>query len=191
MAAAAMPILAGVAGTGGAAGTVGLFGAGGALSLTAGSIGLPTLFSAVLTGASAFSQMRAGNMQASLYNMQAQQSLMSARMESLKGRQQALQIREKLERDLASQNATFAARGMLSGEGSALAASEKSQANAESDINIATFGAEMGSESEKMQAAQYGISAKSAKKSGVIDAMGTISDSKSISKIGTALLGSL
>lgn len=163
------------AGAGAAAGAgAGLFGTG---------ISGGTLLSGLLTGASAFGQMQAGNMQADIMNIQARQMELNARMESIKGRQQALQIRKQLDRDLASQNATFAARGVLSGEGSSLAAADISRKNAEEDINIAMFGAKMGSESDRLQAAQYRAEGGAAKTAGRIEAINTISTYRPVASL--------
>jgi hypothetical protein len=190
------PLLSATAG----ASTVGLFGAGGVFSasVAASTIGGAVLkfagselLSGLLTGAGAFGQIQAGNMQADILNMQARQSELSARQESLKGRQQSLAIKKQLERDLSSQNATFAARGVLAGEGSAAAAAEESRQNASDDIDIATFGAEMGSESEKIQAAQDRISAAAAKKAGRNEAINSIAGSKAIRNTANSLLGNL
>lgn len=163
------------------ASTVGLLGAGGVFAPAAGSIaagissiGAGSLLSGLMTGAGAFGQMQAGNMQQKILNLQAQQSELNARMEGLKGRSQALQIRNQLDRDLASQNATFAARGVLQGEGSAMAAADSSKKNAQDDIDTALFGAKMGSESDKLQAAQYRAEGKAAKTAGRIEAINAV-----------------
>lgn len=181
----------------GGASTVGLFGAGGVFSasVAASTIGTAalkfagsSLLSGLLTSSAAYGQIQAGNMQAEIFNMQARQSELSAKQESLRGRQQSLQIKKQLERDLAGQNATFAARGVLAGEGSAEAAAAASRENASEDINLATFGAEMGSESQKIQAAQDRISASAAKKSGRNEAISSIAGSKAVQNLGTSLL---
>lgn len=149
------------------ASTVGLLGAGGVFAPMAGSlftsIGAGTLLSGVMTAASAFGQIQSANMQAQALNMQARQADIQARNELLRGRQTSLAIRQQLERDLAGASATFAARGVLQGEGSSQAALDKSRANATDDINIAMYGAKMGSESEMMQGQQYRAEAKATK----------------------------
>lgn len=171
-----------------AIGTTGLFGAAGAVGagglITGAMSGIGgSLLSGLLTGASAFGQMQAGNMSAELLNIQAQQSELSARMETVKGRQQALQIRKELDRNLASQNATFAARGTLAGEGSSAAAADASRKNAAEDIEIATFGAAMGSESEKLEAAQYRAKGANAKTAGTINAIKTVSNYRPVASL--------
>lgn len=158
-----------LSGTAGAS-AVGLVGAGGVFAPAAGSIagalgsiGGMSLLSGVMTAASAFGQIQSANMQAASLNMQARQADIQARNELLRGRQTSLAIRQQLERDLAGASATFAARGVLAGEGSAQAALDKSRADATEDINIAMYGAKMGAESEMMQGQQYRMEAKASK----------------------------
>lgn len=170
-------------GTTGLFGAAGSLGAGGIISGAASSLFGSSLLQGLLTGAGAFGQMQAGNMQASILNMQAQQSELNARMESIKGRTQALQIKKQLDRDLASQNATFAARGVLAGEGSAKAAADISRENAEEDINVAMFGARMGSESDRLQAAQYRAEGSAAKTAGRVEAINTISTYRPVASL--------
>lgn len=172
-----------------AVGTTGLFGAagasgtGGIITGALSSLGGGSLLSGLLTGASAFGQLAAGDMSASLMNLQAQQSELSARYETIKGRQQALQIRKELDRNLASQNATFAARGSLAGEGSSAAAAEASKINAAEDIDLATFGAAMGSESERFEAAQYRAKGASAKTAGTVNAIKTVANYRPVASL--------
>lgn len=172
------------------ASTVGLLGAGGVFAPAAGSIaagigsiGTGSLLSGILTGAGAFGQMQAGNMQQRILNLQAQQSELNARMEGLKGRQQALNIKNQLDRDLASQNATFAARGVLQGEGSAAAAAESSKKNAQDDIDTAMFGAEMGAASDRLQASQFRAEGKAAKTAGRVEAISSIASYRPVQSL--------
>lgn len=181
----------GAIGTQGLFGAAGSFGAGGLITGAVSSIGGSTLLSGLLTGASAFGQVQAGNMNANILNLQARQSELNARMETIKGRQQALSIRQQLDRDLASQNATFAARGILDGEGTAAAAAAASRKNAAEDINIAQFGAAMGTESDRLQSAQYKAEAGSAKSAGYTSAVSTIAGSRSVTNITQSLLEGL
>jgi hypothetical protein len=176
------------------ASTVGALGAGGVFSAKIAGASLlkiagGNLLSGLLTGASAFSSIQAGNMQMDILNAQARQADLNARMETLKGKQQALTIRKQLDKDLASMNATFAARGVLAGEGTAAAAEEESRRNAEEDINIARFGAEMGAESDRMQAQQYRMEAGAARSAGVTNALNTITNSRSVRNLSTSLIG--
>jgi hypothetical protein len=167
---------------------VGAIGAGGVFSasVAAGTLAKvvgSSLLTGLLTGASAYGQIQAGNMQADILNMQARQSELSARQETLKGRQTALAIRKDLERTLAGQNATFAARGVLQGEGSAAAAAEASSKNAADDIDLATFGAAMASESEKLEAAQYRAKGQSAKTAGRVNAVNTVTSYRPVASL--------
>ncbi len=158
--------LAALGGTGaaGATGaTAGLFGAGGSFSLltTAGTLA---------TGLSVASSVQAGRSQQSVYNAQAKQAQLQARNTILQGRQQSLVIKEQLNRDLATQAAGFAARGILSGEGSSLAAMEQSNVAATRDINYAMYGANMGYAQNMSQSQQYKISGSASKMSGYVNA---------------------
>lgn len=179
-----------LSGTAGAS-TVGLLGAGGVLAPAAGTLfsgGVGSLLSGLLTGASAFSQVQAGNLNAQILNIQARQSDLNARQETVKGRQKALAIKDNLERTLAGQNATFEARGVLQGEGSALAAEQASRDNASKDIDSAMFDAQFASESEKLQGTQFRSEAKSSKSAGYTRAAETLAGSRTIRNLGTSLL---
>jgi len=139
----------------------------------AGGIGatLSTIASVGLTAASAFSSISAGNEQAASLNLQARQSTLNARAERLEGKRQSLAISEQLSRDLASQNALFGARGVLQGEGSSLAASQKAKENASADIKAAQFNADIAALSAEQRAANARSEASTAKSSGVIGAV--------------------
>lgn len=182
---------------GSAVGTTGLFGVAGSFAPTLGSVAGfmggtgGSLLSLGLTGASAFGQIAAGNSSASILNLQAQQAELNARMQGIKGREEALTIKRQLDKDLASQNALFSARGVLQGEGSALAASKTAKANAKADLEVAQFGAEMGSESDKLRASQYRTEAKVARKSGRTEALNTIAGSRTVQNFGYSLLGGI
>ncbi len=153
------------------AGTAGLFGAGGSFSLlsTAGTLA---------TGLSTVSSIQAGRQQSAVYKAQARQAELQARNTLLQGRQQSLAIKEQLNRDVATQAAGFAARGVLSGEGSALAAMEQSKLNASRDIEYAMYGANMGYYQGNAQAAQYRTSASASTLSGYTNAVNTLTRSK-------------
>ena len=189
-------VSAGFTAGGSAVGTAGLFGAGGSFgmggTLLSGFVGSGgSLLNLGLTAASAFGQVQAGNSSAAILNMQAQQAELNARMETIKGRESALTIKKQLDKDLASQNALFSARGVLQGEGSALAANKTAKANAKADIEVAQFGAEMGSESDKLRASQYKTGAKAAKKSGKTEAINTIASNRTVQNFGYSLLGGI
>lgn len=172
--------------TGGAS-TVGLLGAGGVFAPAAGTLASISLTSAVgagLTAASAFSSIQAGQQQADALKIQARQSGLNARTERLEGRRQSLQIQDQLERDLASQNALFAARGVLQGEGSAEAAKEEATRQATRDIDLARFNTDIAALNAEQRAANARADASAAKKQGIFDAIGTISTFKKPSLVG-------
>lgn len=181
-----MEILVGAAATaatGGAAATAataGIFG-------TAGAVTAGGLLSGGLTAASMFGSIAGGFQESAILKYQAKQSDLNASYEKLKGRQQALTIKRQLTQDLASQNAIFTSRGVLTGEGSALAAQESSRQNASDDIETARFGADMNAAAETAQAAQYRSAASTAKLSGFMSAGKTFAGSRA----GMSLLGGL
>lgn len=180
-----MEILVGAAATAGASGataaTTGLLGAGGFFG-TAGTLtgaGFGTLLSTGMTGASAFGQIMAGQSQAAIMRFQARQAELQARTEEIKGRQQSLAIREQLERDVATASATFAARGVLAGQGSALAAVQAGKERASRDLEAAQFNTANAADSLRGQAGQYRKEASLAITSGLFGAATTIGDSRS------------
>nr|DAQ81605.1 MAG TPA: hypothetical protein [Caudoviricetes sp.] len=156
--------------------------AAGASAGTAATIG--TIASIGLTAASAFSSINAGKQQAASLKLQARQQTANALSDRLQGRQQALQLQEQLDRDLASQNAMFAARSTLQGEGSALAAQETAQKNATRDIDLARFNADISALSNEQAAANSRADAKAAKTKGYMDALQTIGSYRSPSMPG-------
>lgn len=185
------PLLSATAGSS----VVGLLGTAGTFAPMAGSIagflgstsGF-SLLSGAMTAASAFGQVQAGNTNAAMLNLQAQQADLNARMQTIKGREEALTIKRQLDKDLSSQNALFSARGILQGEGSAAAAVSQSRKNAKEDIDVAMFGANTGSESDRLRAAQYRTEAKVSRASGRTEALNTIGNSRTFRNIGYSLL---
>jgi hypothetical protein len=125
----------------------------------------------------------AGQQQAAVSRFQARQSEMQAKLEGLKGREQALQIRQKLERDLASASASLGARGMLAGEGSALAAVQAGKERASLDINAAQFGAANAADAARAEAAQLRAQASSQRMSGFIGAANTLGSNRIIGSL--------
>lgn len=161
--------------------------AAGASAGTAATIG--TIASIGLTAASAFSSLQAGKQQAAGLEIQARQSGLNARTERLQGKQEAMAIQENLNRDLASQNALFSARGALQGEGSAEAARVTAQNNATRDIDLARFNADIGALSAEQRGANARADASSAKRQGMFDAAGTLASFKNPSAPGTEDFG--
>ncbi len=178
-------------GTQGLFGAAGEFGMGGTVPSMFSSMGGGTLLNGLMTGAAAYGHVSAGNSSAALLNLNAAQADINARMETIKGREQALTIKNQLNKDLASQNALFSARGVLHGEGSALAAGNVAKKNAAADLEVAKFGADTGSESDKLRAAQDRISASAARKAGKTEAISTVVNSRSFQNLGSTLLSGL
>lgn len=170
----AAPIV-GTAGIGGAAATAA---AGGGFLSSIGGIG--TLLSIGQTAASAFGQIQAGRLEQQTLNLQARQSELAARQEALRGKKQALEINKQLSRDLASQNAIFSARGVLTGEGSAEAAMGAATQEAQDAIDLAMFGASQSATAQRLQGQQYRLAGSSARRAGFTRAFDTISSSRTM-----------
>lgn len=146
----------------------------GATKTAAATVG--TIASVGLTAASAFGSVSAGQQQQQALDIQSQQSQLNARVERLKGREQALQVRRNLDRELASQNALFAARGQLQGEGTSAAAEKVSRERATESIENARFNTEISAGNAQNRAAiarSEGRAARSAGTFGAIRAVGT------------------
>lgn len=116
-----------------------------------------------VTAVSVVSTISAGQQQAAALKTQARQADLNAKAETLEGRRQALEIENKLAQDLASQNALFAARGTLQGEGSSLAAQETAQENASKDIDLALFNSDIASLNAQQRGANARADASAAK----------------------------
>lgn len=148
----------------------------GASAAAASTVG--TIAQVGLTAAGALSSLSAGNQQSAAFKLQSQQAELNARAERLKGRQQALNIQSQLDQDLASQNAIFAARGQLAGEGSAAAASSAARDIATANIKQAQFGADISALNAEQRAANLRSEAKSARTGGIVGAAQVLSGFK-------------
>lgn len=144
----------------------------GASASTAATVG--SVVNVGLTAASAFGAVQSGLAQSAALETQARQYEANARLEGLKGREQALALQNQLDADLASQNALFASRGTLQGEGSALAARNEAKKNASRDIDNARFNADIAALNAKQSASNARSNASSAKQSGLINAAGSL-----------------
>lgn len=143
-----------------------------------------TIASVGMTAASAFSSISAGRQEAASLKLQSRQSLVNAKLERQEGRRKALEITDRLNSDLASQNALFSARGQLTGEGSAQAARSKSIENASRDIDLARFDSEIAGLNAEQRASNARSDAKAAKKKGIFDAIDTVASYKRPSLVG-------
>lgn len=152
MAMAIAPLLTAAGASAGTAATVGSL-----LTIGTGALGAMQTISAART-------------QSSIHKSQAQQYELNSELEKLKGRQEALTIKQQRDQNLASINATFAARGGFSGSGTPFQAQVESRANAADAIDTAMFNSSMQAGQLKSQANNLRIEAKSAKRAGYIDA---------------------
>lgn len=115
-----------------------------------------------------------GQQQAAAYKAQAIQYELSAKQEELRGRQQADAIRRTLQANLATQRATFSARGVNPYSGSPLVLAQESQTAAGKDIETAIYGAGMKSASDRLSATQARLEGKAQSTSGMISAAQTL-----------------
>jgi hypothetical protein len=150
---------------------------------TAATIG--TIASVGMTAASAFGAINAGKAEAQSLKIQARQSDLSAQATRLEGRRQALSLEKNLQADLASQNAIFGARGILAGEGSALAAEQESKRAATRDIDLARFGTEIDALGSEQSASNARSDASAAKSAGMMKALGAVADFKPVQSPST------
>ena len=109
-------------------------------SATTALTSLPTLLNLGLTGAGTLLQARGSDVQSESLVVQARQQELAGRTEELRGRQQALRISQQRDRDLASTNAIFASRGIVTSSGTPAQAQVESRRQASEDIEIARFG---------------------------------------------------
>ena len=86
---------------------------------------------------SATSAITSSRQQANLMEAEAAQKKFQAEQETINAKEQANTIQRQLVEDIASQNATFAARGVLISSGSAYAAASRSAQNASRDVQAA------------------------------------------------------
>ncbi len=148
--------------------------------VTAAASGLGTLsaigsvLSPIMTVGSAIGQVSAGMQSSAIYKAQAQQYQLAAKQEELRGREQADRIRRALQKDLASQNAIFSARGIATGTGTPVTLARKSMTEAGADIETAMFSAGQSAGAFRSQAGQSRISAGASKSAGLIGAAETI-----------------
>lgn len=155
--------------------------AAGSLGATGGALStIGTLAQVGLTAASAFSSLQAGGAEAAAQEVAARQAGLNARVEGLRGRQDALDIQRQLSRDLASQNALFAARGGLLGEGSAGAARDIAKERASQNIDTALFNANIAQGNAEQRAINARAEGRAAKRAGVFGAVTSLADFKPI-----------
>lgn len=141
------------------------------ISSVAGAVGT---VGSLLSGVSAIGSILGGNQQAATANAQAKQYELSARTEELKGREQADNIRRSLQATLATQRATFSARGVSNLGGTPVNLAGVSSSNAGRDIQLAQFGAGQSADQARAQAGQSRVDASTAKIAGYTSAASTI-----------------
>lgn len=136
------------------------------------------------TGLSAGASILGGFQQANQLEFQAQQAETQAKLETVRAKQRANLIRDRLNQDLASANATSAARGVLSTQGSARQAQIQSAANASRDIDAVLFGGAANASQLESQADQFRSGATAAKFSGFLNAATRIGSSPQLNPLG-------
>lgn len=154
------------------------------LGLSAGTAaGVGTLLSVGTGVMGAMSAINAGKAQSSMYKNQAQQYELNAQLEKIKGRQEALTLKQQRDQNIASINATFAARGVYSGSGTAAQASIESRKNAADAIDMAMFNSTMQSSQLRGQAANLRTEARTAKRGGYIDAITGLAKNRGVQSL--------
>ncbi len=124
----------------------------------------------LMTGISAGGSLLGGIQESRSLKFKAREAETQARLENLRAKERANLIRTQLNADLASANATFAGRGIVTTSGSALLAREESSKAASRDIETALFGGRAEASQLQSQADQFRSGAKSARVAGVIGA---------------------
>ena len=163
--------------------------AGSAAATTAGAAGtattgytLSSLLGDVLTGASAVSSIMGGIQTYHQMKASARQSELQAGQEKLKATQQSNLIREKMLKEVASANAMFGARGILSA-GSPEQVIRESANQANQDISMAQANGRLAYLQHKAQANEYKQGAAYSLLNGVGNAAFTVSNSKTMNRI--------
>lgn len=157
-----------------------ILGAGAGIGASAGSLALGLGIASAATG------VLSGYQQKQASETQADQARLNARLESLQGQQQALDIQRALRSDLASQEAMFAARGVLQGEGSAMAAQSIARQNANASIDSAMFNASMRRDNAMQRASNLEQQGQSAFLGSIAQGIGTIGSAYSLTGTGSA-----
>lgn len=174
---------AGAAGTVGAALTANTVAAMTAAVGAGSSMGFGTLLSLGMTGIGALGSISGGMQQSAMYKQQAEQAGINAQLEGLKGRQEALAIKKQRDQNLASINATYAARGGYVGSGTPAQAIIESRRNATNDINTAQFNSSMTQSQLRAQSSNYKQEASSARTGGITNAITGIVSSRSVQSL--------
>ena len=163
--------------------------AGSAAATTAGAAGtattgytLSSLLGDVLTGASAVSSIMGGIQTYHQMKASARQSELQAGQEKLKATQQSNLIRENMLKEVASANAMFGARGILSA-GSPEQVIRESANQANQDISITQANGRLAYLQHKAQANEYKQGAAYSLLNGVGNAAFTVSNSKTMNRI--------
>ena len=114
-----------------------------------------TIISAAATAASVGSTIVSGMNQKRQLAFQEEQAKKQARLEDLRSKETAVKLREQLNRDLSSANASFASRGVVSTSGSAEQAKIEARKEAAREIDTAMFGGQQQASQLRGQAAQF------------------------------------
>jgi membrane protein involved in colicin uptake len=124
-------------------------------------VSIVTAVTAVVgTAASVYGQYQQSQGQASQLNTQAQQAALqarqaeiAARQEELRGQSDANAVREALLRNLATQNARYAAAGVMLADGTTETVAEAAKAEAERELTIRGAGADQRAAAARGEAA--------------------------------------
>lgn len=137
----------------------------------------------ILTGISAGAKIISGFQQAGALEAQAKEREFQGRVEALRAKEQATSLRENLQRDLASANATFAARGVLTTSGTPQHAMIESREAATRDIDIARFGGLL----QQGSASREAFNLRGQKRGAIIGGLGSAAGSLMDMGIGSSV----
>lgn len=126
------------------------------------------------SAASAVGQMQAGKAQAQALAAQATMAQMQARSAALKYRQQGVEVLDKIVRTQASINAMAGAGGINPFSGSAAALSSIALSQGSQEYYTSLDNATIAQRGGELQAGLYSQQAKSAYRSGIFSAIGTL-----------------
>lgn len=135
-----------------------------------------------ITGAisSAGASVAAGQQQATLLEAEAKQKQFAAKQEIVNAKEQVNTIQRQLIEDIATQNASFAARGILSSSPSVLAAVGRSAQNATRDIQVARAGGVSSSFTSSAEASVARSQKTTARTTGVLNAIPSLARGASL-----------
>lgn len=159
-----MELMVGVAATAGAPATAGLFGMGGSMTAMGALSGISTV-------ASIFSGMSAAEASAQQSKLEGRRLELEARSEEVAGRQERLEIRDQMRRTMATNRATYAARGIRLDSLTPEAMEAELRTYGARQLSASRFGSETDAEETRMRSDTMNVRARSQRQSGLFGAI--------------------